>query len=70
VVHVGSDIFKVLTDAQKLSPAFKAELTQLVADASPIAVALGPVIASEGSNVAADLAAVAPVIADLKKLVR
>ena len=69
VVHVGSDVFKILADVKTLTPAFRAELGTLIADASPIAIALSPIIASNGSNVAADLAAVAPVLADLKKLV-
>jgi hypothetical protein len=69
VVHVGSDVFKVLSEVKTLTPAFKAELATLVTDAGPLAAALSPIIASEGSNVAADLAAVAPVLADLKKLV-
>jgi len=48
---------------------FKAEISTLIADAAPIATALTPIIASEGSNVAADLAAVALVLPSLKKLV-
>jgi hypothetical protein len=68
VVHVGSDLFKVLETAEKLSPAFRSELTTILADIAPIAAALTPIIASEGSNVAADLAAIAPILVDLKKL--
>lgn len=69
IVHVGEDVFKVLTDAKSLAPAFKTELAQLVTDAEPIATALAPVIAASGENVALDIATVAPVLADLKKLV-
>ena len=69
IVHVGSDVYRVLTSVNQLAPGFKAELSTLIADAQPIATALAPVIASEGTNIAADLGAVAPVLADLKKLV-
>ena len=68
VVHVGSDLFKLLADAKTLSPQFKVELSTLIADIGPIATVLTPIIASDGDNVAADLAAVAPIFADLKKL--
>jgi len=69
VLHVGEDVFKVLTDAKTLAPAFKTELATLIADAEPIATVLAPVIAASGENVALDIAAVAPVLNDLKKLV-
>jgi hypothetical protein len=69
VIHVGSDVFKVLTDLKTLEPTFRAEISTLIADCGPIAAALSPAIAGGGTNVAADLAAVAPVLADIKKLV-
>jgi len=69
VITVGSDVYRVLTSVNQLAPGFKAELCTLIADAQPIATALAPVIASEGTNIAIDLAAVAPVLADIKRLV-
>jgi phage-related minor tail protein len=69
VVHVGSDIYKVLSDAKALEPEFKAELSTLLTDCGPIVTAMSPVIAGGGTNVAADLAAIAPVLSDIKKLV-
>jgi hypothetical protein len=69
VITVGDSVVKVLTDAKTLAPAFKSELATLIADAEPIATVLSPIIVAGGSNVALDLAAVAPVLADLKKLV-
>jgi hypothetical protein len=69
IAHVGEDVFRVLTDAKSLAPAFKTELAQLITDGEPIAAALTPAIAAGGENVALDLAAVAPVLADLKTFV-
>jgi hypothetical protein len=69
VVGVGEDVFRVLTDANKLAPAFKTELAQLITDGEPIVAALAPIVASEGTNITLDLAAVAPVLADIRKLV-
>jgi hypothetical protein len=69
VVHVSSDVFKVLCDTKAMTPEFRAELTTLIQDFQPIVTALSPIVVSEGTNIAADLAAVAPVLADLKKMV-
>jgi hypothetical protein len=69
VIHVASDVFKVLSDVKVLTPTFKAELATLLKDATPIVAALSPIVVSEGSNLAADLAAVAPVLTNLKLLV-
>jgi hypothetical protein len=69
VGHVADDVIKVITDAKQLAPQFKTELSVLIADAEPIATILAPVIASSGENVALDLAAVGPVLGDIRKLV-
>lgn len=69
IVHVATDIVAVLEDTQKLTPAFKTELAMLIADVQPIAGVLSPVIAANGTNIALDLAAIAPTLADIKKLV-
>jgi hypothetical protein len=69
VVGVGSDLLNLLTQAKQLAPAFKTELATLIADVEPIAAVLAPVIATGGENPLLDLAAVGPVLADLKKLI-
>ena len=69
IIHVGEDVFKVLSDTKTLAPAFRAELSTLIADTQPIATALAPAIAAGGENVGLDMAAVARVLANLKKLV-
>ncbi len=69
VIGVGSDLLNLLTQAKQLAPAFKSELATLISDVQPIATALAPAIAAGGENPILDLAAVGPVLADLKKLV-
>lgn len=69
VGRIGGDVVKVIEDAKALTPEFKQELAKLVQDAEPLAATLAPVIASEGTDVGLDLAAVAPVLSDIKTLV-
>lgn len=69
VGRVATDIVRVLSDARELSPAFKQEIATLVNDIEPMAVALGPAVASEGENIALDIAAVEPVLGAIKKVV-
>lgn len=66
----GQKLVKIIETAEKLSPAFKSQLQTLVDDVKPVAVALAPAIASEGTNVAFDVAAVAAIVPQLAKLVK
>ena len=59
---VGAKVLKVIADVKAISPEFKHNLATLVDDAKAIAVPLAPVVASGGENVAADLAAIVPVL--------
>jgi hypothetical protein len=68
VVGIGEDVFRVLTSANQLAPAFKTELAQLITDGEPIVAALTPAIAAGGENVALDLAAIAPVCGSLRRI--
>ncbi|HEY3991199.1 MAG TPA: hypothetical protein VGM02_18000 [Acidobacteriaceae bacterium] len=70
VLSVGSKVLKVISDVKAMSPEFKSNLATLVNDAKAIATPLAPVVASGGQNVAADLAALAPVTEDVMKLVK
>ena len=70
VLSVGGKVLKVISDVKAMSPEFKSNLATLVDDAKAIAVPLAPVIAGGGENVAADLAALAPVTEDVLKLVK
>lgn len=69
VLHVGDAIVEVFAQVKQLAPAFKADIATLIADVEPIVAALTPVIAAGGTNIGIDLAALAPVEADLRKLV-
>ncbi len=44
VGRAGADLTRVLATAKTLSPAFKAELAKLIADAEPIAAELAPLL--------------------------
>jgi hypothetical protein len=70
VLSVGGKVLKVISDVRAMSPEFKTNLAMLVDDAKAIAVPLAPVVAGGGENVAADLAALAPVTEGVLKLVR
>jgi hypothetical protein len=70
VLTVGGKVLKVISDVKAMSPEFKSNLATLVDDAKAIATPLGPVVAGGGENIAADLAALAPVTKDVMKLVR
>jgi hypothetical protein len=67
---IGGKVLKVISDVKAISPEFKANLATLVNDAKAIAIPLAPVVASGGENVAADLAALTPVVQDVMKLVK
>lgn len=66
---IGAKLIKIIESGESLTPEFKEELETLVTDLKPVAAALAPVIAGAGENTAADLAAIAPVLAGLKKAV-
>src|ERR1700733_581614 len=68
--HVGVDIFKLLTTAQQLSPAFRVELSQLISDAELVASALGPDVLSGGTNVAIDVASLAQLLPSIRVMVQ
>ena len=70
VLTVGGKVLKVISDVKAMSPEFKSNLATLVDDAKAIAAPLAPVVAGGGENIAADLAALAPVTKDVMKLVR
>jgi hypothetical protein len=70
VLTVGGKVLRVISDVRAMSPEFKSNLATLVDDAKAIAVPLAPVVAGGGENVAADLAALAPVTEGVLKLVR
>ena len=70
VLTVGAKVIKVIADVGAMSPEFKSNLATLVDDAKAIAVPLAPVVASGGENVAADVAAILPVVGDVMKLVK
>jgi len=70
VLSVGGKVLKVISDVKAMSPEFKSNLATLVDDAKAIATPLAPVVAGGGENIAADLAALAPVTKDVLKLVR
>lgn len=70
VLSVGAKVLKVISDVTAMSPEFKSHLATLVDDAKAIAGPLAPVVAGGGENVAADLAALAPVTKDVMKLVK
>ena len=70
VLTVGGKVLRVISDVRAMSPEFKSNLAILVDDAKAIAVPLAPVVAGGGENVAADLAALAPVTEGVLKLVR
>jgi hypothetical protein len=70
VLTVGGKVLRVIADVRAMSPEFKSNLAILVDDAKAIAVPLAPVVAGGGENVAADLAALAPVTEGVLKLVR
>ncbi|MGF7180402.1 hypothetical protein [Tunturiibacter psychrotolerans] len=69
LTHVGTDVFKLLTTAQQLSPAFRVELSQLISDAELVASALAPDIATGGTNIPIDLASLATVLPSVRILV-
>jgi hypothetical protein len=70
VLTVGGKVLKVISDVKAMSPEFKSNLATLVDDAKAIATPLAPVLAGGGENIAADLAALAPVTKDVMKLVK
>lgn len=70
VLTVGGKVLRVISDVRAMSPEFKSNLAILVDDAKAIAVPLAPVVAGGGENVAADLAALAPVTEGVLKLVK
>jgi hypothetical protein len=70
VVTIGSKVIKLIEDGKALTPEFKQELALLVNDAKAITVAAAPVVATGGTNIAADLGAVEPVVAGAIKLAK
>lgn len=69
VGRAGADLTRVLATAKTLSPAFKAELAKLIADAEPIAAELAPLLATPGyADIGLSIAAIAPVASDVYKL--
>jgi hypothetical protein len=70
VISLGGKVIKVVEDAETLTPAFKQALAMFVNDAQPIASALAPIIATQGTNVAVDVAAITPLTSDILKLAK
>lgn len=69
-VSVGEKLIKVIHDGRELTPQFKAELATLTNDAKEIAAILAPVIATKGTVITLDIAAIEPAITDVVKLVK
>lgn len=69
VEDVGEKTILVIEEVRVLTPQFKAELSLLIDDILPVANALQPVLASDGSNIGADIAVLKAAIPDVKKLV-
>jgi hypothetical protein len=67
--HVGTDVFKLLTTANQLTPAFKVELSQLISDSELVSTALAPDILSGGTNVPIDLASLAQLLPAIRIMV-
>jgi hypothetical protein len=70
VITAGAKVIRVIEDGKALTPEFKRELALLVDDAKAIAAVVAPVAASGGTNVAVDLAALEPAVADIIKLAK
>jgi hypothetical protein len=67
--HIGTDVFRLLTTANQLTPAFKVELSQLISDAELVSTALAPDILSGGTNVPIDLASLAQLLPAIRIMV-
>jgi hypothetical protein len=68
VISIGGKVIRVIEDGKALTPEFKQELALLVNDAKAITAVVAPVAASGGTNVAVDLTALEPAVADIIKL--
>jgi hypothetical protein len=67
--HIGVDVYKLLTTAQQLTPAFRTELSQLISDAELVASALAPDILSGGTNIPIDVASLAQLLPAIRIMV-
>lgn len=70
VVDVGEKVIKVIEEVETLTPEFKSDLSVLVSDIKPIAVALAPAVAGGGENVTIDVTALISVAPAVVKLVK
>src|SRR6201992_675460 len=72
-VEIGHGVEAAVTDVVKGAEdalTIGGEVLKVISDAKGIAIPLAPVVASGGENVAADLAALTPVVQDVMKLVK
>ncbi len=67
---IGEKTILVIEEVRILTPEFKTELGTLISDITPLAQKLQPVLASDGSNIGADIDALKAAIPDIKKLVK
>jgi hypothetical protein len=70
VVTLGDKLIKVIGAIKQLSPQFKTDLTTLINDAKNVATDVAPALASDGTNVTADMTAVTTALPAIIQLVK